>query len=527
MKKKRLTILLILLSLVFAVSCGKVKRTVTTTTSTTTTSTTTTTSGGGTTTTTTTTSTTTTTLSGGGSSTYYVATTGSDSTGDGSESNPWATPGYGSRQLQAGDTLVIKGGKYILTTYTDDIIIPQNSGTAGNPITIIGELTNRPTLAAQNTAASVSSAGLAMFIDLSGLDYITVQNLELTHDPDVSGSSTYVRDGIAIGGSPSSNITLKDLYIHHIDQFGLNFQDIDNLLVQNCTIEYTGFGSMGGPDTTLPSGGGWTNVVIDNCDLSYNGHYYQGYYGVSPSNPYGRPDGIGLEESDGPIEVKNTLAEHNRGDGIDLKSNNIYVHETIIANNTCDGLKLWGDNSRAYNVLIYGSADGVAGSYPWANIVIGCPTTNASFEIVNVTIHDNPQRSAYSMYVQYDERIPIRLTMKNNIIYNSQGLVWLAPEITDYTIENNLFDRANSDTEIYIGDSNRTIAQLNALTNCSGNISGDPLFVSPAWGTTGDYQLQSGSPAIDSGTSSGAPSIDIDDNSRPQGSAVDIGAYEQ
>jgi len=42
----------------------------------------------------------------------------------------------------------------------------------------------------------------------------------------------------------------------------------------------------------------------------------------------------------------------------------------------------------------------------------------------------------------------------------------------------------------------------------------------------GDYHLQSGSPALDAGLSAGAPSIDIDGTSRPQGQGIDIGAYE-
>lgn len=53
--------------------------------------------------------------------TYYVKTTGNggdDSTGDGSELTPWATPGYAASQMGDGDTCYVQSGTYTLTTTT-------------------------------------------------------------------------------------------------------------------------------------------------------------------------------------------------------------------------------------------------------------------------------------------------------------------------------------------------------------------------------------------------------------------------
>ncbi|NQU17756.1 MAG: cadherin-like beta sandwich domain-containing protein, partial [Candidatus Saganbacteria bacterium] len=441
--------------------------------------------------------------------TYYVSTAGSDTTGDGSQSNPWATPAKGAVNVSAGDTLIILGGTYVVSTDPDDVITPTNSGTSGNPITIQGESGNRPILKGTNN--------IIRAIDLSGLDYITVENIEITNN-----SLNNFRNAVEIY-TPATNIILKDLYIHHIDEFGVNLQDVDTLTIEDCTIEYCGFGAIGSPD--MGEGGGWKSITIDNCDLSYNGHYYQGIID-NPANPYGRPDGIGLEEGPGPIEVKNCLVEHNVGDGIDLKLSNCHVHENTVANNSCDGIKLWAGVTTVENNLVYGTGDGVGGASPWAALVIGAPA-GETFTIINNTFHGNPSRQGYISYMQYDELTNINITLRNNIFDNAQGLVWLASQITGYTIENNLFNRDSSSDQIYVGGSDRTVSQLNALSNCSGNITGDPKFVSPAWGTTGDYHLQSGSPAIDAGTSTGAPSIDLDGTSRPVGSADDIGAYEQ
>ena len=45
--------------------------------------------------------------------TNYVATTGSDTTGDGSEGNPWATITYSLTQVIAGDTIIVAPGTYV------------------------------------------------------------------------------------------------------------------------------------------------------------------------------------------------------------------------------------------------------------------------------------------------------------------------------------------------------------------------------------------------------------------------------
>ena len=57
----------------------------------------------------------------------------------------------------------------------------------------------------------------------------------------------------------------------------------------------------------------------------------------------------------------------------------------------------------------------------------------------------------------------------------------------------------------------------------TGNINADPLFVNAA---AGDLHLLPGSPAIDAGTVTSAPTTDYDGESRPQGNGYDIGFDE-
>ena len=454
--------------------------------------------------------------------TYYVGPNGNNSN-PGTREQPWATPGYGSRQLQPGDTLIILGGRYVLSEYDADVITPL-SGTASAWITIQGEEGNRPVLAGRN--------GLLTAINLSGVQYVHIQNLEITHDDTASGEAMWFREGVEILGTPSAHIILQDLYIHHIDEYGMNIQDVEDLQILNCRLEYCGYGSLGGP---AGEHGGWRNVVIRGCSLSWAGHYYRGSDGSlvctgEPTDPpycrpYDRPDGFGIEPSQGPILIEDTIAEHNYGDGLDSKAANTTIRRCIVANNTCDGVKVWADNSRIENTIIYGRRDGNPETAPWSAIVIDqVEQAGARFEIVNVTVDDYVGNN-YLMYVQYDNPLPVQVMVRNSI-FSGRG-----PNCPIYVHSNstlvadhNLFYLPQNERLLTKGETIYTCANIASLGE--GNFCGDPLFVRTAWGTVGDYHIQASSPAVDAGVCTGAPTNDFEGDQRPQGAACDIGADE-
>jgi hypothetical protein len=110
---------------------------------------------------------------------------------------------------------------------------------------------------------------------------------------------------------------------------------------------------------------------------------------------------------------------------------------------------------------------------------------------------------------------------------------WGNPVITNSIIWGNT--AGASSTNIYgspnITYSNNGDGGGSCTPDGNGNITCDPSFVnevpaSSAPTDTGDYHLQSGSDCIDKGTSSGAPTDDIDGDLRPQGSGYDMGADE-
>lgn len=415
--------------------------------------------------------------------TFYVSPNGDDNN-PGTKERPWKSVSYAVSRLSPGDTLVI---------------LPSRSN-------------RRPVIAGGNN--------LAHAINLSGKSYIWIENIELTHNDTLRGEGKFFRDGIYACDAPASNIVLKNIYIHHLDEMGINIRDVDRLEIIGCRIEYCGFGAIGGPEATQ---GGWRNVLIKKCTLSYSGHYYG-----PGDNPYDRPDGFGIEESLGPVLIENTVVMYNKGDGIDSKAKNTTIKECIVANNSCDGVKIWGDNSKVINTLIYGRGDRDTTTTPWGAIVIDqVEQPNSRFEIINCTIDDTLGKINI-MYVQTGNyrSIPVNITLINNIFSGRGPNCYISiGEASTIIAKHNLFYFPKSSYILQHG--NNVYDSTNVLSLGPGNIYGSPLYVKTAWGDIGDYHLKDGSPAIDAGTPDGAPNIDLDGKPRPLGSGFDMGCYER
>ncbi len=174
--------------------------------------------------------------------------------------------------------------------------------------------------------------------------------------------------------------------------------------------------------------------------------------------------------------IKNNSAG-TRGGGIDLFS----AGGTIANNIVTGGMASWGGG-------IYVSA----GSTP---------------SIVNNTIVNNNTESTYGGGLAVDYSSP---TVKNNIVaWNRQG-IWAFGTSSVTCSHNDFYYNWYGD---YMG-----------VTPDADSFYADPGFVNYQ---CGDLHLALGSPCVNTGTNSGAPSIDLDGHSRPFGGVCDIGAYEQ
>jgi hypothetical protein len=445
--------------------------------------------------------------------TYYVSPTGNNSN-PGSLSQPWATPGYGSKQMRGGDTLIILPGTYRISVFDDDIITPP-SGFANDWTVVKGQGATRPILQ--------GSGSLYSAVILGERSYVKIEYLEITSRID-SPYSGGLRDGInALGGNEDarvSYITIENIVIHHIEETAINFPgNADHLIVKNCNLRYTGGTLVGSAHYNM--GRGLEYVLIDSCYLGYGGHFYQG---KEQQSPWDRPDGFGVEVSEGPIEIKNTLSEHNYGDGLDSKSKRTYIRNCRVENNYADGVKLWGDSSKVENTLIYGIGDGDPTPSPWVLLVTESNVPNSYFEITNVTMHDGSPRGHYTAGLQYALNIPCTIRLRNCII-QSLGTRFYCENSVNLIAQNNLFYITGENIQLQANGVNYDSSTITTLG--SGNKYGDARFITPAWGRSGNYHLNPSSPAIDAGISgSGIPAYDLEYFPRPFGRAYDIGCYE-
>jgi len=87
--------------------------------------------------------------------------------------------------------------------------------------------------------------------------------------------------------------------------------------------------------------------------------------------------------------------------------------------------------------------------------------------------------------------------------------------VTGARIKNNIINNSAVNT---IGDLSGTSSNV-----ISNNLLINPLFVNPG---SGNFSLQSGSPAIDAGVILTEVASDIAGTPRPQGTGYDIGAFE-
>ncbi|HLK09740.1 MAG TPA: choice-of-anchor Q domain-containing protein [Candidatus Angelobacter sp.] len=209
----------------------------------------------------------------------------------------------------------------------------------------------------------------------------------------------------------------------------------------------------------------------------------------------------------------------------------LHVHDNLIHGDSCNGINFATvDPSKgpveAYNNVIYhvGVADPKDGGGAFSCIYVAGitntgPAGTGTVEVFNNTLYDcaaNRSRNADGSRGAFSVGAAgLTMRLRNNIVYQLPGEVYLDGNKAQITGEKNLCFGAGNGPE-----------------QTAGNINADPQFVDLG---KFDFHLRGASPAKDSGVAvlpdnpfvmSKSGATDKDGVARPQGKAFDLGAYE-
>ena len=419
---------------------------------------------------------------------YYInGAVGNDSY-PGTESQPWRTIQKAANTMVAGDKAIVKSGTY------KERVSETTSGSPGNEITFLANAGDMVTCKGFTISGScVTVDGFKVDADdndrrsgsgfyVSG-DYVTIKNCYVTECP--WGGIFYDKN--------SSYGYIYNNRCYHNGQNGISVRGNHHLVENNEVWESVQYHPQGGPEERPDADG-----------IRFHGdhHTFRGNWIHEPAL-LSDPHNINPH-----IDCFQTFAV----DSNETPAGNYCTFER----NHCRHYE-----NEMFTFMITGSK-----TFPAHHITI----KNNIFEVgLGINIHDGGGTGGHDIFIynntfigsfagRIDSGTPMSISyasninVKNNITVDYKGTHRKIYECTRLTLEKNLAYNTDHSAPSAIPPS-----QENELWAV------DPKFIDLSGH---DFHLQSSSPCVDAGVSLSQVTDDFDSNSRPQGSAPDIGAYE-
>jgi PGF-pre-PGF domain-containing protein len=349
---------------------------------------------------------------------YYVSTIGSDSTGNGSSGNSWATIQYAINNVSTGDIIYVVNG-----TYIENVDVNKSVSLIGNGY--------------QNTT----------IISLNPADHVfeVTSNNTNINGFSIDGNSTNRTYGIYLNGYPfglsNSNIS-KNLFRNSQINIYAN-RPLNSFLLNNNIISNLNYGGKG----IYITYGRNTSIYKNNVSLT--------------------EIGIHISNSNNTILINNTIQNSSRKGLFIYMPYNLTLHDNNFSGSTHNfAISSTGnENIQAYMHNI-SSTNKVNGKpmYYWTNVESLIIPEDAGFVAVinstNITVENlslsNLEKGIIFAYTQSSKIKNINITEAYNNIFliNSDSNI----------IENNNLS-LSLDSLIYLSSSNENIIRYNNLTN--------------------------------------------------------------
>jgi hypothetical protein len=187
------------------------------------------------------------------------------------------------------------------------------------------------------------------------------------------------------------------------------------------------------------------------------------------------------------------------------------------------------------NETIGNIVNGVRAKGGACNLVHGIYHANVGGKVQNNIVFDISAAGIHTWHTAN------AVTISNNLIWNSDMAILIGAKAevgNNYVVANNVLINnrvAIHEIGVGFGTNNR---YLNNLVNGNthdfvmvngkpvSTVKSDPDFISFRSDGSGDYRPKSSSPLVDTGTTAGAPNLDLAGIPRPQAGGIDIGPYE-
>jgi hypothetical protein len=483
------------------------------------------------------------TISGSSGNSYYVSPSGSDSAA-GTISAPWKTISHAasaSGGVKAGDTVFVRAG-----TYKESVVFGISGAAAGGAITFQSYPGESAIIDGTGLTPLSNPHGL---IDIESRSYLTINGFEIRNYQ--TSSSSLVPAGIWISGS-GSNIQILNNLVHDIKTsseasgqaygiaaYGTGSTPIDTITIDGNQV----YNLKTGGSESVNVDGNVINFTITNNTIHDNDNIAIdaiGFEGVSSN--------AALDYARNGVISGNTIYNisgiSNAGEGNDYDADGVYVDggsQILIERNLIHNVDI-GIEAAAEHQGKLSSYVTIRNNLIWASNSMGITIGGYDSKrggtdhcaIVNNTLYGNDTKNTGSgeFQVQYYSTNNV---FKNNIVYGtSQGLL-----VNNYT--NSSANPVDVDYNLYFSPLSATSAKfvwngttrngLSSFKSATGKDTHsqylDPLYLSIP---TFDWHVQPASPAVNTGvdlTSDVDGATDLAGNPRVQGSAIDIGAYEQ
>lgn len=464
-----------------------------------------------------------------------------------------ALPPDGPLRIAGGDTLIIAAGSYRMgygapgantceSEYPWDCTMPPipSGPNPSNPTRILGAgwdtgCTSPPELWGTERAWYV--------LNLAASDNVEIACLELTDHSgcveDHTGGLACQRDTYPYGdwadtglyAADSANVHLRDLDIHGFANAGVHAGRLADWTVEDVRIAGNGWVGWDGDIDSDDWNSGtlhfrrWT-VEWNGCGETYPGGQPAGCWGQTAGG-YG--DGVGTGETGGHWIIEDSAFLYNTSDGLDLlytrlPGSSIEIRRTIAEGNAGNQIKTNGP-TYIENAIIVGNC-GYFNGQPFTHHVDDCRAAGNALAL-NLQPGDQASVMNATLASEGDCLVEVicegscdgseTVRLRNNIFQGQTDFLQPFENTCLIYTENFPHDPLDVDYSVIHN------AKNDPCPVGSHDICQAPGLVNPSIDAFNAYLLST-SPAIDAGTTNGAPTDDF--AGRPRDAQPDIGAYE-